>query len=80
MAGYTSATLDCMIPRVGAGPALWMYSSVDAHATVEAAGYFSDGATRGLVANDSMIVNDTNAPTCTIHQVASATKIDPATL
>ena len=80
MAAYTPATLDCLIPRVGGGPALWSYSSVDAHTDVDAAGYFSDGADRGLVANDMMIVNDTNTPTCTIHQVASATAIDPATL
>ena len=77
---YTPATLDCLIPRTGAGPALWSYSTEDAHGDVDAAGYFSDGASRGLVANDIMIVNDTSTPTCTIHQVASATAIDPATL
>ena len=77
---YTPATLDCMVPRTGAGPAIWTYSSVDAHGDVDAVGYFSDGADRGLKANDVMIVNDTNTPTCTIHQVADATSIDAATL
>jgi len=80
MAAYTPATLDCLVPRIGAGPAIWQYSSGDAHTDVDAEGYFSDGADRGLVANDAMIVNDTASPTCTIHQVASATSIDAATL
>ena len=77
---YDSAKLDCLIPRIGAGPALWSYSSADAHATVDGSGYFTDGAARGLAANDIMIVNDTNVPTCTIHQVGDSTTIDPATL
>lgn len=77
---YTTATLDCLVPRVGAGPALWSYSTEDAHGDVDAEGYFSDGADKGLVANDMMIVNDTNTPTCTIHQVADSTSIDAATL
>ncbi len=77
---YTTATLDCMIPRTGDGPALWIYVTADAHGDVDAADYFSDGADRGLVAADVMIVVDTNVPTCTIHQVANATGIDAATL
>ena len=77
---YTTATLDCMVPRVGDGPAIWVYVTEDAHTDVDAVGYFSDGASLGLVAGDVMIVVDTNAPTCTIHQVASATAIDAATL
>ena len=77
---YTAATLDCLIPRTGAGPAFWMYTTEDAHTDVDAAAYFSDGAARGLVAGDVMVVIDTNAPTCTIHQVASTTAIDAARL
>ncbi len=77
---YTTATLDCMIPRTGDGPALWLYSTADAHTDVDASGYFSDGASKGLVANDVMIVNDTSTPTSTLHQVADSTSIDPATL
>lgn len=77
---YTTATLSCMIPRTGDGPALWIYTTEDAHTDVDAVGYFSDGADKGLVAGDVMIVNDTSTPTCTVHQVASATAIDPATL
>ena len=77
---YTPATLDCMVPRIGDGPAIWKYSSVDAHGDVDAAGYFSDGADRGLAEGDTMIVDDTNVPTTTIHQVNSATGIDAATL
>ncbi len=77
---YTTATLDCMIPRTGDGPAFWIYTTADAHTDVDAAGYFSDGVDKGLIAGDVMVVVDTNAPTCTIHQVASTTAIDAATL
>jgi hypothetical protein len=65
---------------MGAGPAVWYYSTTDAHTDVDAAGYFTDGANKGLVANDVMIVVDTDTATCTIHQVASATAISAATL
>ena len=77
---YTPATLDCTTARIGAGPAIWTYSTTDVHTDVDASGYFSDGADRGLVAGDFMFVNDTNTPTGTMHQVADATSIDPATL
>ena len=54
---YTPATLDCLIPRIGSGPALWMYSSqADARAVIETDAYFSDGADRGLAIGDAMIV------------------------
>ena len=53
---------------------------VDAHTDVDAAGYFTDGADLGMVANDVMIVVDTATPTCTIHHVLNATSITAATL
>ena len=68
---YTAATLDCLVPRVGSGPALWVYSSEDAHTDVDATGYFSDGDDRGLVLNDIMIVIDTATATITMHRVLS---------
>lgn len=77
---YANTGLRCLVPSVGGGPAVWIYSSADAHTDVDAASYFSDGATFGLAEDDVMIVVDTATPTCTIHQVASATTITTATL
>ena len=66
---YTPATLDCIIPRMGDGPAVWVYSNIDAHTDVDAAGYFSDGLDRGMALNDIMFVIDTDTATITIHRV-----------
>jgi len=68
---YTPATLDCIVPRMGDGPALWVYSNTDAHTDVDAAGYFSDGLARGMALNDIMIVIDTDTATITMHRVLS---------
>ena len=82
---YTTATLDCLIPRTGDGPALWAYSSQeDADGTIETDGYFSDGASKGLVAGDFMMVladlDGNGTITCTLNYVESATSIMAATL
>ena len=68
---YTAATLDCIVPRLGDGPALWVYSNTDAHTDVDATGYFTDGADRGMVLNDIMFVIDTDTATITMHRVLS---------
>lgn len=71
----------CMVPRVGGGPAWWHYShATDPHTDIDAAGYFSDGATYGLRAGDVMIVNDVDTATTTLHVVLNATTIGAATL
>ena len=77
---YSNTGLRCIWPRIGDAPAMWTYSSADAHTDVDAASYFSDGADFGLAEDDIMVVVDTNTPTCTIHQVANATSITAATL
>lgn len=77
---YTTATMRLMIPGIGAAPSVWLYTTTDAHTDVDAAGYFSDGASIGLKANDVVIVVDTDSGTCTIHSAASATAINAATL
>jgi hypothetical protein len=69
MAAYVPGALNCMIPRIGAGPALWTYESADAHGDVDAVGYFSDGADKGMVLNDLMCVVDTATATITWHRV-----------
>jgi xanthine/uracil/vitamin C permease (AzgA family) len=78
---YTPATLDCLIPRVGAGPALWLYSTTDTTSgTVDVDGYFSDGADRGLVAGDAMIIIGATGGTVTTrtHYVESTTAVRAA--
>lgn len=77
---YTTATMNCIVPSVGGAPALWTYTNTDAHTDVDAAGYFTDGANKGLKANDIVIVVDTDTSTCTIHMASSATTIAVATL
>lgn len=77
---YTPATLLCMVDRIGAGPAWWSYSNTDAHGTVAGAGYFSDGASRGLKVNDVVIVVDTDSNTCTVHMAISSIAVAAATL
>lgn len=78
--GYSNAGLRCVVPGTSGGPAIWVYTSADAHTDVDGTAYFSDGASFGLKANDIVIVVDTNVPTCTIHRASSATTLTPATL
>lgn len=80
MAYSTSSPPQLLIPSMGGGVALWVYNSTDAHTAVDESGYFTNGAALGMKANDVMIVIDSDAPTCTIHVVSSATTIASATL
>lgn len=80
MSYSTSNPPICMVPSVGGAPAIWVYKSADAHGDVDESGYFTNGASLGLKANDVVIVIDTNVPTCTIHAASSATTIRAATL
>jgi len=78
---YTGASLDCLIPRTGDGPALWLYSTTDTTTgVVDVDDYFSDGADRGLVAGDVMIVIGATGGTVTtrMHYVESTTSIRAA--
>lgn len=70
-----------LVPPIGGGPALWYFAhATDPHTDIDESGYFSDGATYGLKANDVMIVIDIDTATCTIHRVTNATTIGAATL
>ena len=46
----------------GAGPRIWVYSTVDPIATVNTSGYFND-ASDLLAVRDVILVCDTNVPT-----------------
>ena len=51
---------------------LWRYTTTDAIATVNTAGYFNDAAAM-LAVRDLVIVHDTNAPTTNFVTVLSNT-------
>ncbi len=81
--GYATAGLICLVPRMGGtGPALWVYTSTDAHGTVEGSLYFSDGDKRGMKVGDVVIVvdSDTGAGNTTIHSVNTVTAGSGATI
>lgn len=62
------------LARIGgdSNGSLWMYTSADAIATVNSAGYFN-GAANMLAVRDLIIVCDTNAPTTNFVNVLSNT-------
>jgi len=62
------------LARIGgdSNGSLWMYTSADAIATVNSAGYFN-GAANMLAVRDLIIVCDTNTPTTNFVNVLSNT-------
>jgi len=56
--------------KKGTAPQMWTYTSVDAIATVNSAGYFND-MTNELSVGDVIFVHDSNTPTMSIAMVAS---------
>lgn len=83
------AGLKLMKAEVGGGPNLWYYSSTDAHATVEGAGYFakmgfgtsSDNTTRGMKVGDIVIAYKTSATVeVTTHVVTAVSAAGDATV
>lgn len=61
-------------PRIGGtGLQVWDYRSTDDAATVDGAGYFSNGADLGMRVGDLVYVTDTDASPVivTLHQVSA---------
>lgn len=56
---YDGSKLSKLVGTLSGSFNIWVYEHTDAIATVNSAGYFSDGAARGLKENDLMIVKDT---------------------
>ncbi len=56
--------------KAGSAPQLWSYSSADAIATVNTAGYFND-ASDLLKVGDLMYIYDSNTPTASLVIVLS---------
>tara|TARA_B110000305_G_C18948092_1_gene407024 strand:- start:232 stop:507 length:276 start_codon:yes stop_codon:yes gene_type:complete len=56
--------------KKGTAPQMWTYTSVDAIATVNSAGYFND-MSDDLSVGDVIFVHDSDTPTMSIAMVAS---------
>lgn len=64
---------------LGGTTKLWIYKTTDAHATVDASGYFTDGYDLGMRQDDIVIVIDTNLAIASSHSVdVSGTTINLA--
>jgi hypothetical protein len=77
---YTTATLNRIAGGAGSCPQLWIYTSADAHGTIDGADYFDDGSNKGMKINDCVIVVDTATPTLTVHRVSAVTAGGAATI
>jgi hypothetical protein len=60
-----------LVSRVGGSPAIWVYSSADAIATVDGAGYFSNAGDLGMKENDVVFVVDTANNLLTISKLGA---------
>jgi hypothetical protein len=60
-------------------PSVWLYASADPIATVQGAGYISDGIQRGLQVGDIVFVIDTNLIRAYLCIVVSTTPVASAT-
>lgn len=79
---YSTSNPPIMIaPRMGDGVALWLYSSTDVHADVDATDYFSNGDALGMKVGDFVLVGKTTATIgATIHTVSAVTPGGAATV
>lgn len=71
---YSTSNPPALQSQAINGPRKWVYSSADAIATVNTAGYFTDGYELGMRVNDELIVIDTATPTmsvCVVNAAAS---------
>lgn len=73
MAYSPSNPPKCVAPNLGSAPAVWVYTSADAHGDVDAAGYFSDGSDLGMKVGDVVFVQTTPGYATTLHSVSAVT-------
>jgi len=76
MAYETSNPPFLIAKGVGGGRGVWMYVDADAITDVRVSGYFTNGSSLGLKANDIMIVVDSDASPisaqiCIVNAVSS---------
>jgi hypothetical protein len=65
---------------MGNGYGLWIYVSADAHATVDATDYFSNGEALGMKVGDAVIVIYTTGYLATLHAVSAVDSDGNATI
>lgn len=81
MAYATTNPPQCLVPRMGSGKALWVYTHTDIHTDVDAADYFSNGAALGMKVGDVMFVSKSDATIgTTVHYVTTVTAGGAATI
>ncbi len=75
---YATEGLKLLAPGVESQPSLWTYTTTDTiSGTVDAAGYFTDGAARGLKVGDCVLAAETGATDgWTAHYVGVVTALD----
>lgn len=64
----------------GSGISLWTYTSADVAATVDDAGYFTNGDALGMKVGDFVLVHDTTTPLAHIFVVITVTAGGAATV
>lgn len=69
-------------PNLVAGPLtgpgrLWVYTSADATATIDASGYITNGGALGMEVGDILMAYDTATPLTTMHNVISVSTTAP---
>lgn len=80
MAYATTNPPACIHDGMGAAPAVWIYASEDVHTDVDAANYFTNGATLGMRVNDTVIVVKTTATIGATLHVVTEVSSDGATV
>ena len=69
---YTTANPPSLVSqRIGDGPAIWIYKSVDVDSDVNASGYIDDGEALGMRVGDMVYVYDTTTPKGSVHWVSA---------
>lgn len=77
---YSTSTPPRMMLEggIGGSPSVWIYSSADASATIDASGYITNGYDLGMRDGDLLLAYDTANKIWTAHTVlnTSSTTID----
>lgn len=66
---YSTSNPPQLMLSIPGQPKWWSYTSADAAATVEGAGYITDGQNHGMAPNDLVFINDTATPLTTVSRV-----------
>jgi len=66
-----------MCPIGGGGPSIWSYTSADAAATVDTAGYITNAGALGMRVRDIIFVTNTTSFVLTSHGVVTISSTSP---